>query len=128
MAEVFMGAMGTWETGKRPTLDNTGETMPLRDAGDIDQIADFEQIGGLDLLANFILRHIVKAKFAQHFKGALAGLRHMALLGFVDPLRLLAAKANLQRGIAILGRFFLLHDNTGSGLHHRHRNTLPSAL
>jgi hypothetical protein len=40
----------------------------------------------------------------------------MALFGFVDPLSLPAAEANLQRAVAVRRRFFLLDDHTGAGL------------
>ncbi len=102
--------------------------MPLGDSGHIDTIPDFEKIGGLDFLADFILRHIVKAKLSQHLESTLAGLRHVALPGFVDPLRLLAAKTDLKRSVSVAGNFFLLHHNTRTRLHNGDGNHVPLGI
>jgi hypothetical protein len=122
MAEIFMRTMRSGKTGERPSLDDAGKTMAFRDTGDIDQITDFEQIGCFDFLSHFIGGDVIKAKLAQYLESALASLAHMTLFGFVDPLGLLAAEANLQCAVAILRGYFLLDDHARSGLNHSDRN------
>src|SRR5258706_69014 len=125
MTKILVGTMGSWESGERPTLDDAGVTVTFRDPRNIDLVTDLKKIGRFNFLSDLILRDVVEPKFAQHREGAFAGLRHVALGRFIHPLRLLAAKADLQRGVTIRVSFLLLHDHTRPGLYHRDGNHIP---
>src|SRR5262245_6310915 len=125
MTKILVSAMGSRKTAERPALDHARIAMAFGNARDINSIADFKKVGDFDFLADFIWGNVVEAKLPKHFEGALAGLSHMTLRGFVNPARLLAAEADLQRRVAVRGGLFLLHHHARAGLHNRNGNHIP---
>src|ERR1043166_8193792 len=124
VAKIFGGPMRSRKAGERPSLDNSSEAMSLRSSRYSNAVPRLEKVGCFDLLPNFVLRYVSQAKFLEHLKRTLAGFCHVPLRGFVYPLRLFAAKANLQRAIPVFSRLLLLHHHTRTRFNHRDRDDI----
>ena len=122
MAKVFMRSMRSGEATKAPPLDPPSKPSPFRSAADINPVPRLEEIRQFNLLSDFVLRHILGAKFAQHLKGSLTDLLQMSLLWFVHSLALFRFKAKLEPIVSVSGCLFLLYDHTRTRFDHRNRD------
>ena len=109
-------AVGHGSTASAMALNDTLVTVTLADAGDVDELALGEDVGGQDI-AHVVLRAILQSELLQDLLQLLnAGLLLMADLGLGQVLLLSVLETQLNGLIAILLGGLLLHDGAGTGL------------
>ena len=94
-------AVGGAQTAEAPTLHAAGETLTLGATLDVDELAG-DIVVGRDFGAHFEQAVRVDAELMDNRLGLDFGLAEVAALRLGDILRLGHARAELQRGIAIL--------------------------
>ena len=113
------------QTGEIPPLHPAGEALADRGAGDVDELADHEMIGG-DLGADRDEAVVVDPELGKLALGLDLGDREMAALGLGHVLRLAGAGAELQRAVAVLVLGAVGDDLAIGKPQHRHRHMLAA--
>ena len=110
-----------------PALHDAGVAVALADAGDIDALALFEDVGLQDV-AHVQGGAVLKAELVQVLHHAHAGLLKVALLRLGELLGGDFAVAELDGVVAFLVRRLLLDDDAGTGLYYGDRNDLARLI
>ena len=117
--------MGGAQTAEVPALHRAGEALAQRGAGDVDELAGDEMVGG-DLRADGDQVVLGDAELGELQLGLDLGLGEAAALGLGDVLHLGAADAELKSGVAVLLLRAVGDDLKAVELQNRDRHMFPA--
>jgi len=103
-------------------LDHARETLALRGSGDVDSLANLEDVDA-DLAADLQIFEVLlgDAEFTQHVPRLSPRLGEMARGGLVHAGRAALAEGDLHGAVAIRRRRLDLGDSIVGDVEHRHR-------